>query len=69
MNYYEIDPSPIASAQYKFFAELEAQEGGRFDVDDYEFLQAQSLNRRCPRPSRPITGASNDHHLGLHPRL
>ena len=44
-NYYEIDPSPIASAQYKFFAELEAQEGGRFDVDDYEFLQAQSLSR------------------------
>ena len=33
LNYYEIDPSPIASAQYKFFAELEAQEGGRFDVE------------------------------------
>ena len=45
MNYYEIDPSPIASAQYKFFAELEAQEGGRFDADDYEFLQAQALSR------------------------
>ena len=44
-NYYEIDPSPIASAQYKFFAELEAQEGGRFDVDDYEYLQSLALSR------------------------
>ena len=44
-NYYEIDPSPIASAQLKYFAELEAQEGGRFDVDDYEYLQSLSLSR------------------------
>ena len=45
MNYYEIDPSPMASAQQKFFAEQEAQEGGRFDVDDYEYLQSLSLSR------------------------
>ena len=44
-NYYEIDPSPMASAQQKYFAEQEAQEGGRFDVDDYEYLQSLSLSR------------------------
>ena len=42
---YEIDPSPIASAQLRFFAELEEQEGSRFDVDDYEYLQSLSLSR------------------------
>ena len=42
---YEIDPSPMASAQQKLFAEQEAQEGGRFDVDDYEYLQSLSLSR------------------------
>ena len=42
---YEIDPSPMASSQQKFFAEQEAQEGGRFNVDDYEYLQSLSLSR------------------------
>ena len=45
MTYYEIDPSPMASSQQKFFAEQEAQEGGRFDVDDYEYLQSLALSR------------------------
>ena len=45
LDTYEIDPSPMASAQQKFFAEQEAQEGGRFDVDDYEYLQSLSLSR------------------------
>ena len=44
-NYYEIDPSPIASAQLRFFAELEEQAEGRFDVDDYEYLQSLALSR------------------------
>ena len=42
---YEIDPSPMASQQLKYFAEQEAQEGGRFNVDDYEYLQSLSLSR------------------------
>ncbi|UAW01062.1 hypothetical protein STIP28_20 [Synechococcus T7-like virus S-TIP28] len=45
LDTYEIDPSPMASAQQKFFAEQEAQEGGRFDVDDYEYLQSLALSR------------------------
>ena len=44
-TYYEIDPSPMASQQQKLFAEQEAQEGGRFNVDDYEYLQSLSLSR------------------------
>ena len=43
LDHTEIDPSPMASQQAKFFAELEAQEGGRFDVDDYEYLQTLAL--------------------------
>ena len=45
LDYTEYDPSPTASQQLKFFADLEAQEGGRFDVDDYEYLQSLSLSR------------------------
>ena len=45
LNTYEIDPSPMASAQAKYFADLEAQEGSRFDVDDYEYLQSLALSR------------------------
>ena len=43
LDYTEIDASPMASQQYNFFAEQEAQEGGRFDVDDYEYLQSLYL--------------------------
>ena len=43
LDYTEIDASPLASQTLKFFAELEAQEGSRFDVDDYEYLQALAL--------------------------
>ncbi len=45
LDTYEIDPSPMASSQLKYFAELEAQEGGRFNVDDYEYLQSMALSR------------------------
>ena len=44
LDYTEIDPSPMASQQAKLFAEQEAQEGGRFDVDDYEYLQTLTLD-------------------------
>ena len=44
-DYIEIDPSPTASLQLKYFADLEAQEGERFNVDDYEYLQCLSLSR------------------------
>ena len=43
LDYTEIDASPMASQQAKLFAEQEAQEGGRFDVDDYEYLQTLAL--------------------------
>ena len=45
LDYTEVDASPMASQQLKYFAEQEAQEGGRFDVDDYEYLQSMSLSR------------------------
>lgn len=44
LEYTEIDPSPTASSQLKYFAELEEQDGGRFDVDDYEYLQCHALS-------------------------
>ena len=44
LDYTEIDASPMASQQLKYFAEQEAQEGGRFDVDDYEYLQCMALD-------------------------
>ena len=44
LDYNEIDPSPMASQQVKLFAEQEAQEGGRFNVDDYEYLQTLALD-------------------------
>ena len=44
LDYTEIDASPMASQQVKLFAEQEAQEGGRFDVDDYEYLQCTALD-------------------------
>ena len=44
LNYTEIDASPMASQQVQLFAEQEAQEGGRFDVDDYEYLQCTALD-------------------------
>ena len=43
LDYTEIDPSPIASQTLAWFAEQEAQEGSRFDVDDYEYLQSLAL--------------------------
>lgn len=43
LDYTEIDPSPIASQQLAWFAEQEEQEGGRFNVDDYEYLQSLAL--------------------------
>ena len=45
LNSYEIDPSPMASAQLKYFAEMDHESSGRFDVDDYEYLQSLSLSR------------------------
>lgn len=42
-EYVEFDASPDASLTLSFFAELEAQEGSRFDVDDYDYLQCLSL--------------------------
>ena len=44
LDYSEIDASAMASQQLNYLAELEAQEGGRFDVDDYEFLQCMALD-------------------------
>ena len=44
LDYNEIDASAMASQQLNYFAELEAQEGGRFDVDDYEYLQCMALD-------------------------
>ena len=44
LNFTEIDPSPTSSQQLAWFAEQEAQEGGRFDVDDYEYLQCLGLS-------------------------
>ena len=44
IDYTEYDPSPTASQQLKYFAELEEQAEGRFTVDDYEYLQCLSLS-------------------------
>lgn len=43
LDYTEIDASPLASQQLSYFAEQEVQEGGRFNVDDYEYLQCLAL--------------------------
>ena len=44
LDYTEIDHSPMADQQLKYFAELEEQEGGRFNVDDYEYMQCLALS-------------------------
>ena len=43
LDYTEIDPSPIASQQLAWFAEQEEAEEGRFNVDDYEYLQCLAM--------------------------
>ena len=55
LNYTEIDASAMATQQLSYFSDLEAQEGGRFDVDDYEFLQCMALDG----PSRLACEAYN----------
>ena len=44
IDYTEIDASPMASQQLKYFAELEEQEGSGFEVDDYEYQQCLGLD-------------------------